>query len=109
MKLPNTRTDETYNEKYLNENDKEFVNGFDYGAEEVIDSFFANLEAYDWDAEDEDIDLYKILTNHPDICERLQENLKDHFESERDSLIVSMIDAMDDEEYEEIKKEVDGE
>ena len=109
MKVPDTRTDKDYNEKYLNEDDKKYINGFDFGAEETIDSFFANLESFDWDVEDEDIDLYRILTNHPDICDRLQENLKEHFESERDMLIVSMIDSMNDEEYDKIKEEVDAE
>ena len=108
MKVPDTRTDEDYNEKYLNKNDKAYVNGYDHAVDDVLDSFFANLDIFDWDVEDEDIDLYRILTNHPDICDRLQENLKEHFESNRDEMIVSLIDHMDDGEYEKIKKEVDG-
>jgi len=108
MYVPDTRNDEAYNEKYLNKADKAYVNGYDHAVDDVLDSFFANLDIYDWDVDDEDIDLYKILTNHPAICEKLSDNLKDYFESCRDEMIVSLIDNMEDGEYEKIKKEVDG-
>ena len=108
MYVPDARTDEAYNQKYLNNIDKEYVRGYDHAVDDVLDSFFANLDIYDWDVDGEDIDLYKILTNHPDICDKLAENLKEFFESSRDEMIVSLIDHMDDEEYENIKKEVDS-
>lgn len=106
--IPDAREDEFYNEKYLKHDDAEFIKGFDYAVEEVLDSFFSNLDSYDWDVEDEDIDLEKILTNHEEVCERLLNNLKEHFESDRDEMITSMIDNMSDEEYKEIREKVDG-
>ena len=106
--IPNAREDDTYNEKYLNHDDKEFIKGYDYAVEEVLESFFNNLDSYDWDVDGEDIDLEKILTNHEKIAEKLLENLKKHFESDRDEMITSMIDHMTDEEYAKIRTEVDG-
>ena len=66
------------------------------------------IDSYDWNIDGEDIDLEKILNNHEEICERLKENLKQHFESDRDEMITSMIDHMDDAEYAKIRTEVDG-
>lgn len=106
--IPDCREDENYNEKYLNHDDKEFIKGFDYAVEDALDSFFYNLDSYDWDVDGEDIDLEKILTNHEELCEKLKDNIKNHLESERDEMIVSMIDHYEDDEYAKIRTEVDG-
>ena len=107
--IPSTREDDTYNEKYLNENDKEYVRGFDHAVNDCLDSFFYNLDAYDFEVEGEDVDLGRFLDNHEEIKEKFVANLKEWFESERDEMIVSMIDHMDDAEYEAIKAKVDKE
>lgn len=98
--IPNCRKDNDYNQKYLNEKDKEFVRGFDYAFNDALDSFFANIDDMDFDVDDEDIDLGKILTNHEAILERLKDNILEWFEGERDEMITSMIDHMDENEYE---------
>ena len=42
--IPDCRTDETYNEKFLKGDDKEYVAGFDYCVEMGVDNFFDNLD-----------------------------------------------------------------
>lgn len=108
MYLPNAREDEAYNEKYLLENDKQFLSGFDYAIDKVMGMFFANLDIFDFTVEGEDIDIGRIFANHPDISALFQGNMKQYFESERNELVVSMIENMDDDEYERIKEEVDS-
>ena len=109
MIIPNTREDDTYNEKYLNENDKKYVCGFDHAVNDCLESFFYNLDAYDFEVEGEDLDLGRVLDNHDELKERFLANMKEHFESARDAMIVSMIDNMSEEEYEAIKAKVNGE
>lgn len=106
--IPDCREDATYNEKYLNKNDKQYIKGFDFAVEDVLDSFFDNIEDYDFEVDGEDIDIGRILVNHEAILDKLKEAIHEHFESERDVMITSMIDHMDDEEYAKIKSEVDG-
>lgn len=106
--IPDTREDEDYNEKYLNEKDTEFIKGFDYAVNDALDSFFNLIDDFDFDVDGEDIDIGKILSNHPDILERFQEVLSQHLDAERDEMIVSMIDCYSDEEYAKIRTEVDG-
>lgn len=107
--IPDCREDESYNEKYLNETDKEYIKGYDYAVEEVLETFFANIDVYDLRVDGEDIDLGLILENHESIADKLKDAMKQCFESERDQIITSMIDHMDDEEYEQIKEKVDKE
>lgn len=104
--IPNVRKDENYNEKYLAEKDKDIVRGYDF-ATKTIDSFFDNLEIYDFEVEGEDIDIGRFFDNHPEIKELFKANLMEHLESGRNELVVSMIDGMDEKEYERIRKEVD--
>lgn len=106
--IPDCREDDDYNEKYLNHDDKEYIKGYDYAVEDALDSFFNNIGDFDFDVDGEDIDLGKILLNHETILNKLKEAMKEHFESERDEMITSMIDNMDDEEYAKIRTEVDG-
>ena len=105
--IPNARTDDEYNEKYLMENDKDIVKGYDL-ATKTIDSFFDNLEVYDFEVDGEDIDVGRFLDNHTEIKELFKANLMEHLESGRNELVVSMIDNMDGNEYNKIKAKVDG-
>lgn len=100
--FPDCRTDEYYNEKYLNEKDKEFVNGFDWCVEQVVCAF-------------ENIDEYTLrdeIDVRPSDIVKVAEAMKPWFErwleSDRNELITSMLDDMSEEEYEQIKSKVDG-
>lgn len=129
--IPDCRTDEGYNEKYLNQKDKEFLRGFDWCVEMAVDNFFDNDMG---DLASEGDYLGHILCGK--VPEEMQEEyIMEHtvageedekrkvetyadlirmkilewIEMERDELITSMIDNMDDDEYEQIKAKVDGE
>lgn len=133
--VPDGRTDESYNQKYLNGDNKEFLQGFDWCVEMAVDNFFDNEMDY---LQDEDSYLGHLLS------EELPDNMKKEYEMEyvfnvqnmgetetrtrkietyadlirmtmlqwiemeRDMLITSMIDGMDDDEYAEIRAKVDG-
>lgn len=125
MRIPDCRTDETYNQKYLNEKDKEFVAGYDYVADEIIDNFFDNDM---FGLQDEESYLGHML------CERLPESLMVEYEDDRigedteittyadlirikllewiemyrDELITSLLEGYEEEEYQKIKEKVDG-
>lgn len=113
--IPDCRTDEAYNEKYLNKEDKTFVYGFDYCAEQAVDSFFYNLDVY---FEDDDKLMELLQAELPEdekqenattYADLLKNKMLEWIEGERDELITAMINDMDDDEYEEIKAQVDGE
>lgn len=70
--IPDCRNDENYNQKYLNDKDREFVRGYDWCTEEVVDNFFNNMDVYF----DEDSHLLHLLN------EKLPEHLKDEEEIE---------------------------
>lgn len=106
--IPDTREDDYYNEKYLNEKDKEFIKGYDYAVNDALDAFIDNIGDFDFDVEGEDINIGKIFENHADILDKFREAIKENFESERDGMIVSMIDYYSDEDYAKIRTEVDG-
>lgn len=129
--IPNCRTDEEYNEKYLNKYDNEFVRGFDWCVEMAVDNFFSNLDIYfDSDShlthllneklpegmsEDYEMDFTyadenrkKELRKTETYGDMLKYKILDYIEMERNELITSMIDNMDEQEYAEIKAKVDG-
>lgn len=128
-RIPDCRTDENYNQKYLSDIDKAEVSGFDYCAEMAVDIFFDNLDVYyggddyfmhimneeipesmrkeyvmeysDGSREDEK----RTVKTYGDL---LRSNLLDWIEEERDQLITSIIDGYTVEEFEAIKKRVDA-
>lgn len=95
--IPDCRTDEFYNEKYLVGNDKMFLAGYDWAVEQITTLFY-NLEVYP--------ELVGLLEGHE---EELESALRDYAEMGRNELVTSMIDGMTDEEFEEIKAKVDSE
>lgn len=131
-RIPDCRTDEYYNQKYLNQRDKAELFGFDYCTECAVDNFFDNLDNYF----DEETYLGHVLNE--ELPESMQEEYTMEFsffraeenksedrtcktyadllrmrilewiEMERDEVITSMIENMDDEEYEAIKAKVDA-
>ena len=108
-RIPDCRTDKYYNQKYLAGDDVSFVEGFDWCAEKAVESFFDNMDIYtqEFDIKGEDMNLVRFLENHPKIAEQLKESLLHYIEMQRDELITSMIDGMDKDLYEKVRKAVD--
>lgn len=129
--IPDCRNDENYNEKYLNNFDKEFVRGYDWCVEMSVDNFFDNLDIYFGDDSHimhllneelpenmrEEYEIERTFADENDRAEKrdvktyvdlLRSKILDYIEMERDELITSMIDNMDEQEYSEIKAKVDG-
>lgn len=124
--IPDCRRDEHYNQKYLNEKDSEFVRGFDWCAENAMDVFFDNIEDFlgidsyimhilkEEIPEDEHEEYVQITYGGTEekrtiktYLDSIRACIIDFVESNRDELITSMIDSMDDDEYEAIKEKVD--
>lgn len=125
--IPDCRRDEYYNQKYLNEKDAEFVRGFDWCAENAMDVFFDNIEEFfgidsyimhilkEEIPEDEHEEYIQInsFDEHEEkrtvktYLDAIRAHLIDWVESNRDELITSMIDGMDEDEYKAIKEKVD--
>lgn len=103
--IPDCRSDEYYNEKYLVDNDKMFVQGFDWAVSQIVNLFEGNLEVYP--------DLKELLDDKKAVIKDDKvkiaiEAIQDWAEMERDELITSMIDGMDEGEYQKIKEKIDG-
>lgn len=128
--IPDCRKDRYYNQKYLNEKDKKFLAGFDWAVEMALDNFFDNnyLNGFN----DDEFITHELLQELPE-CEKGKYTIEFDFldrkeeerevntiidevrmeilnwaESERDMLITSMIDGMDEDEYNTIKEKVDA-
>ena len=126
--IPDCRTDANYNEKYLNERDKEFIAGFDWAIENAVDNFFYNnfekgLDDHEFvghtmveelpdslkkEIEVEFEDSHKEVRKIETIADYVRSKILDWCEYERDNLITSMIDNMDEKEYKSIKERVDA-
>ena len=126
--IPDCRSDEYYNQKYLNEKDGEFVRGFDWCAEMAMDNFFDNIENFfcndsylmhtlNEEMPEEMHDEYVWVDSFNETEEKrtiktyldaIRAHLIDWVESNRDELITSMIDAMSEDEYKRIKGKVDN-
>lgn len=130
--IPNCRTHEYYNQKYLNQKDKEFISGYDWCVEMAVDNFFDN----NYDHDDEGY-LEHILAQElpecmkqtyementfreegePETEERetktyadlLRMQILEWIEMERSRLITSMIDNMSEEDYNANKEKADAE
>ncbi len=127
--IPNVRTDENYNQKFLNERDRDFLHGFDWATEMAVDNFFDNDM---FDLMDADSYIGHILN------EKLPEELRDQYtmefafngredeernvetyadlirmkllewiEMERNELVTSTLDGYDEDEYEKLKAEAE--
>lgn len=126
-RIPDCRTDEAYNENYLNEEDSETVVGYDLCVD-AIQNFFANIVNWEDDiahalglsAEDSiniDEEMLGGDVNIDDFDESeisemgvanailltLKTMLLDWAEGNRDEMITSMIEGMKNSEYEELK------
>lgn len=114
MLIPDCRVDETYNEDFLSNTDKNFIAGFDY-ALECITNIFSNLDVYESELSDTDTkrerkedelppsstkELKDILENNAELLTGIMSHWH---EMERDEIITSMIDSMDEKDYNELK------
>jgi len=120
--IPDCRKDETYNFDNLVKDSQTYVRGYDHCAEDVVDSFFDNLDVYfdddsyimhmlneklpeslqdeyEWD--EVDIDTGKEVSEKRKVetyADLLRSKLLDWIEDERDTLITALIDSQDDTE-----------
>lgn len=129
MMFPDCRNDDFYNEDFLTEKDREFIYGHDWCTEEVVDHFFDNLDIYidEKDEEDPLKVLFKELPEDEKETEEVEWTFGDrepetreirtygdllryyllhYIEINRDELITSIIDGMDEEEFNKIRKKV---
>lgn len=115
--IPDCRTDDTYNQKYLNKEDKDFIRGFDYTVS-VFEVFLDNLDTYihndifddPYDEKKENkakIFILKLI-NSDFQKEVLKRIFNDWMEMDRDEFITSMIDSYSEEEYEKLRKKADN-
>lgn len=126
MIVPDCRTDDYYNEDFLDGKNKEFVRGFDWAIEMVLDNIFDNLDTiiendyvmhlmdeklpehlqdeyeYEFTFGDRKSETRKIDTYGAYI----RSKFLDRAESERDELITSMIDGMEESLYNAIRNKV---
>lgn len=120
MLVPDCRTDETYNEDFLNEKDREFIRGYDYAIRMALDNGFNNLD----DLIEDNYVLRRMNEQLPEAdrityeepygdegetretvthADLIRYKLLQWAEDERDNLITAIIDEMDDEEYEKLR------
>ena len=111
------RTDDAYNEDFLNRIDSAYLAGFDYALEIIKNLMEGNLEVYEDEltdtgegrVPDEDEvfatreDLYQIIRDNSELISII---ISHWHESERDMLVSSMIDGMDENEYKAIRNKV---
>lgn len=130
MMFPECRNDNYYNEDFLTKTDKDFVSGFDWATEMAVDNFFDNNFDSDMPIE-EDGELSIMLNKElPDYLKEkyemeftfgdrdneereiktyadlLRMKLLEWIEMERNELITSMIDNMDEDIYNAIRNKV---
>lgn len=122
--LPDCRSDAYYNQRFLNDKDKEFVRGFDWCVESGVDLFFSNNYDYsDWNTDGylshilaqqvpEELRVTYTMDYTFDSVPQEERTVQTYadllrlellrwIETERNELITAMIDHMSDEEYAE--------
>ena len=127
-RIPDCRSDEYYNQKYLSSADRREIFGFDWCAE-TVENFFANLEWLDENEkllkflekempeEEQEENEWDYITLNGEretgkeklvtYADYLRAALIEWIEMERDEVITSLIDSMTDEEYTKIKEQID--
>lgn len=108
--FPDCRNDESYNEDFLNEQDKRFIEGFDFAIEVISNLFKDNLSVFEEEltnvSENDEMrvtrrDFYDILVQNNKVVDEV---LQTWSEMERDEIITSMLDSMSEAEYQENKE-----
>lgn len=103
--FPDCRTDDNYNTEYLEDADKEFIKGFDFAVEQVLNLIDNNADVYP--EFEELLDKDRCIINVDKVA-IVHEAIENWLEGERNMMITSMIDHMDEDEYNAIKEEVNG-
>ena len=85
-------TEEPYTDKYLREEDKHYMQGYDFAAE-AVDTAFDNLEL--------ETGLETVDKIVDEIKEDIKSQVKDYLEHDRQMNIVSFVDSYSDEELKE--------
>lgn len=103
---------------FLDKQDKEFIKGYDYAVEVIANMIRYNLDTYEQELNDVleegfKAELDEVYSTRDDLYEIIEENkeiianvIEVAAESERDMMITSMIDNMDDDEYEKNRQKV---
>lgn len=97
MIFPDCKNDDVYNEDFLNTKDLEFVRGCDYAFDKISNLFENNLDVY---ASCIGKMSCEILEQHKGEISCI---IKHWFEQERNQMITTMIDSMNDDEYVELR------
>lgn len=124
MIVPDCRRDEYYNQKFLTGEKKEFIGGFDWAVEMALDNFFHNFmdqleidDSYLGHVLQEKVpeymqEEYTMEFAFPEAEEErkvetyfdyIQMKILEWIEMERNELITSIIDGMDEKEYAEAR------
>lgn len=101
--IPDCRTDEYYNQKFLNGRDKNFIEGYDWAVQQILGLFCDNLDVYPELMELFDDNKAIIKPNKTEIA---KDAIEDWAEMQRDELITGMLDGYDEEEYNKIRERV---
>lgn len=111
------RNDGVYNEDFLDKVDSSFLKGADFAVDQIENMFLNNLDSYEDEltevldegevaGEDEVYstrqDLYDILGENKELIVTL---IRHWMEKERDMLVTSMIDGMNEDEYKRLRKQ----
>ena len=116
--IPDCRTDEIYNQKFLTGSDKQFVRGFNWCVEAAVENFFnsdmfelTEPETYlghtlsepvpkssqtEYIFRGDGFEQHRRIVTYADL---VRYKLLQWIEMERNELITGMIDRMTDEEY----------
>ncbi len=112
------RTDDAYNEDFLNKLDKKYLAGFDYALECITCLFEGNIDVYEDELsetkpKDYEIEEGEAFATRSDLYDIVKENgellalvVSRWHESERNMLVASLIDNMDDKERHAIRNKV---
>lgn len=112
--IPDGRTDEYYNERYLIGKDEQFIAGYDWAVNYGINVFFSSLEDDYYNERSTIIssfidslafeDMMMILAHRKDLADALKEEIENQLEMERDSMITAMFDSFEKNNKDELIK-----
>lgn len=92
------RADDFYNQDFLDKNNRQFVEGYDYAVEQIKSLFEGNIDVYEDDLNSDLVDAIE------EDGEKIIDMIEQWAESSRDELITSMIDSMDEKQYTRLRK-----
>lgn len=101
--IPDCRTDEYCNQKFLNERDKDFIKGYDWAVQQILGLFCDNLDVYP--------ELMELFDDNkaiikPDKTKIAKDAIEHWAEMERNEIVAGMLYSYDEEEYNKIREKV---